>query len=916
MLGNQSIVEKNKKHYVLGDDKGNINYQPYTPPNTGDYYIGVKKVGTSVDLYIALNMFESEEDKSYLTLHKTVRYDLSNNIKVDSNLEVVNWTIDAMNTKNTNIVSGTFLKLDNSKVGKWNNITKDNKYLPEVFVKIGDTGSENLPGNIGLKGKLLIPLTITTKEKPIIESTSGRTAFTFEIVGGKDATVVNNSNPVLNPETLQVSYLGTRSSDSDINSTSGGKTQVSLELAIKKENNKIKIGVLYIVREMQRDKTTLSLFKTFTYDFPEKIPTNDKLLTKAWWELPNNKTITFKLTDSISGQQHNLFYLFLDPDTRRKHRVADIRMKIDGGGSETKTGNIVIKGTAFVDYKIFKEYKVIVENYEQPLNMNMYDLPEPNHSPGIAVIPNNVKNVLCYGMHISGEYASVNNICKKIYDLDKLNKHRQIEENLNTGTYSYSISSSGASEYSKKVEEELSINIAAKYNALSFSNETKKTYSDERYNKESYKFISHKDLITKAQYKIKDFDRLDKLLPFLDKDFLKDLDTLSASRIIELYGTHAMLGIKIGGRLEYNFSYLQSINKSTQIKTLLNTTRLSYNMDSTPGEFSKDKVNSEPAKEKRDKKLADGELKEAIAIDKQIAEIEKKDEQDNDKDKDKDKDKDTGFAGSIEVGYKNSETTIVNIEEEGFTSKAFTIGGNDNLGSNMNSTQDVNKQNELKLEWSRSIDSNPKWCDYVPKTLIPIYELIPDNKRVTRAALKKVYDDHIKKFSSFEILGTGTISYDLHAKGENFVYQLASDADIYSKPNRETYWELTLELVNLTGGQIGVAIWYEVHEGGKNAGKSKLQLRQVIPIKVSNRNNIAIDETVKNHRYTLEGTFVGEYHKYIDATTQAKGCEFIDTDNSTFEVKIDGPGGDKGNIAIKGKLRVPYQYYKYDIQTK
>ena len=83
LLGNQSIVEKNKKHYVLGDDKGNINYQPYTPPNTGDfdilkggrgtvsgdYYIGVKKVGTSVDLYIALNMFESEEDKSYLTLH-------------------------------------------------------------------------------------------------------------------------------------------------------------------------------------------------------------------------------------------------------------------------------------------------------------------------------------------------------------------------------------------------------------------------------------------------------------------------------------------------------------------------------------------------------------------------------------------------------------------------------------------------------------------------------------------------------------------------------------------------------------------------------------------------------------------------------------------------------------------------------
>ena len=143
------------------------------------------------------------------------------------------------------------------------------------------------------------------------------------------------------------------------------------------------------------------------------------------------------------------------------------------------------------------------------------------------------------------------------------------------------------------------------------------------------------------------------------------------------------------------------------------------------------------------------------------------------------------------------------------------------------------------------------------------------------------------------------------------------DREVSTQTGKETYWKVTMELVNIADGKMGVALWYEVHEGGKNVGRTKLQLKQSLEIPVSNRANVAIDENITQHRFVFDGTYVGQMHDWLDVTTQAMGCPFIDTTNHRFQIKMDGPGSsDCENIAMKGVLSVPYQYYSESVKTQ
>lgn len=940
VIGNPSIVGKNKR-YGVTNNKGDVEFYTYSPIRdgdfdllrkgegtvSGDYYIGVQKAGKDIELFVSLNLIEDKEDKSYLSLHKKIRFNNLAKYVFDNANESSNWSYNGVSAKDNSIYGGTFLDLDSSKLKKWNNIGRKHQHIKDLQVKIGDDGDENKIGNIGIKGIIVIEYTVTTEQKNVSKPAvtqpsaytkeiteivdSNRISFRFEIIGETDANVINHPSPKmeLKNDRIVVSYgsKGDYKGDNEIYTKEKGKTKAIVNVGIQKTGKNIEIIVLYTVQELQGDRTTLSLSKTFTHANLAHFDTENKDV-KRWWELGGNPVhCCINESQTFSGVQKDWLYF----DKEKSTILADVHVKLDGSGAETKKGNMGIKGTVYVGYVVKETTKpqLIVEE-ELAVSAT---IPTKGSCQKLKSINEKVRNILGCGMYISGQYASTaaDSLAEPVMDLDKLNDYQRINQDKNGGTSSYEINKSGSHEYTKKLDTDLTINVSAKYGVCSFSHETKKTFSEDRYNKDTYKFITRKDIACMEQYQIQGAKTPNELCPFLTDNFVKDLNKLSAAKMVEKYGTHVMMGMKLGGRFDYSYSYLQSINNTTIIKTFKTTTSVQANM----GEDGKLRKALDYSKmyEQRDKLIAEGKIEEAQKI---IEEITKLDETAK---------KGAGGSGGAgayaSVETSKTETITDNMTDETFESKAFTTGGDHKLCILINGETDLEKLRQYKEEWLRSItDQTASWCDYLSGTLIPIYEFIPDGKRITRLNLEKAYIKYIQEncVSSEHIIGKGIHSYSLRAKGKSDVHRLNScDREISTQVGKETYWRITLELVNLTGGKIAVAVWYEVHEGGKNAGRSVIQLRQSIEIPVSNKHNIAVDKDAKDYRFTFDGYYVGQMHDWIDVTDQARGCSFIDTDNSKFMIIIDGPGSsDCDDIELKGTLKVPYQYYNYGIKTQ
>lgn len=741
----------------------------------------------------------------------------------------------------------------------------------------------------------------------------GRKSFDFELISATQANVVNSPNPTLTikDNRLSLSYPNSSSykGDWDIYTKKNKNTQVVITAGIQKTGKEIEIIVLYTVKQLHGDYTVLSLSKTYRYN---NLAANDfeNKEIKSWWELVGARPVILDVArTTYRGEKKGWLYV---PAPNRY--MNNLRVKIDGSGTENKKGNMGIKGTIYVDYQIKNTIKpqLIVESpVLAPLTV-----PTKGNYSKLSAISEKVKSILGRGMYISGQYASTDrdSLGEHVLNIDKLNEYQRIDKNTNGSTNSYEINKNGSSEYSKKLDTDLSVDVSLKFGVCSFSSETKKTFSEDRYNKETYKFITRKDVSCFEQYQIQGAKTPNELCAFLTDIFLADLNKLSSDKLVEKYGTHVMLGMKMGGRFDYNYSYLESINSVTTVNTFSTTNSVGVNMGKD-GTLTKS-MDYGKLFEKRDKALTEGNLDEAKKIVKQINELDELAK--------KGAGGSGGAGASITTKYTETETITGKTSEETFDSKVFVTGGAHQFGILINGETEMDKFKKHKEEWLRSLNKdNMAWCDYLGGTLIPIYEFIPTGKKLTRSSVERAYKDFIIKNcpQSKIIIGKGVQSYSLHAKGSKDVVSLNGDKEISTQDGKETYWKVTLELVNLVGesgnSRMGVAIWYEVHEGGKNAGRSLIQLKQVYDIYVSNKGNVAIDENLKTPRFTFDGTFVGKKHDWIDVTTQAMGCPFIDTTNHKFQVIIDGAGDNDGkNIAVKGVLSVPYQYYADKIGTK
>ena len=153
--------------------------------------------------------------------------------------------------------------------------------------------------------------------------------------------------------------------------------------------------------------------------------------------------------------------------------------------------------------------------------------------PILPSIDNTVRTVLGHGYDITGRYAHTDSFCEPVMDLVNLNKYGRIEKNPNSSYEGRKISGSGSEEYTSKLTSELKINVSAKAFGVKLSSETKKTFSEDRYKKNEYKFLTVVDVHRIATYKIQGYRFPGDILGFLTEDFRRDLNSKTATDIVK-----------------------------------------------------------------------------------------------------------------------------------------------------------------------------------------------------------------------------------------------------------------------------------------------------------------------------------------------------------------------------------------------
>lgn len=653
---------------------------------------------------------------------------------------------------------------------------------------------------------------------------------------------------------------------------------------------------------IQNGQETTHILRSFTLD--------DSCLQKVYYK------DYFKTDDSRTN------WLPVDPESYRENNnpqewmpCKDLQVKIDGTGKElVEKGNIGVKGLVYItiNMRIQKSVYIPDEVIESQQQQNR----TKGNFPVLSTIPNKVRNVLGRGYYIDKRYAHTTSLAQgRVLDLDALNSFNRIEVDDNRQYEGETYQGSGLKEYTSSIEKSLSVKVSASGFGVSFSSETKKSFSEERYSKDAYRFLTIKDGIRYQLYRIQGYSRPADVTGFLDTNFAHDLDILTPSSIIEKYGTHVVLGMQMGARLFYNMSYKQAISKLSTARTFSNTTSASLQLK---GGGTKENTNKAgmTLQERLFEKGMDGGMKA-----------------------------DTIEALSKLINSMPSSNSAASSGKTGGSEgigKGFSIGASTSYSTS--SSQDTQEENETTritcdgvggdIKYFKLLESDPTqyqkwiesvspdsadWCDFIEGTLIPIYEFVPTGKKLSAADVKRAWDAYIEKHKTqIQTIKHEKITHEFEVKGKSVTFNYAKeqghnyDGDIYTKKGKNTGWTVKFELINIDGGSVGVAVWLTVYEGGHNANKSVLQLRDIVKIPNGNHSKIAVDPACNNNLICeVSGTEYGVCTHYVDITDNKviKSCPFIDSLSSRLYIRIDGSGDDYKNLAVKGKFKVPCIYY-------
>lgn len=595
--------------------------------------------------------------------------------------------------------------------------------------------------------------------------------------------------------------------------------------------------------------------------------------------------------------------------------VTDLRTKIDGSGSELKgQGNIAVAG--YVKFVVRRIDTIRVTTTIEDTQSGIMLQPTNGQEQKVTQFHNAVEPVLGRGYDITGDYANVNSCLDRVIDYKKLNDYRRIKKVTSNEIQSDIFSGEGLSEYTSSIEKSLSVKVAGGAFGISFSNETEKTFKEEKQEKKGYKYLTQKDVFAAETYTVQGCRVPSQLTGFLSPEFLSDLKTLSPERIIQKYGTHVVLGMKVGTRFFYNMKYQESSQRKSTASTFKNTTTVSY--DHT-GSVDKSKAPKEKSvtqsiyEDLVNGKISADQLK-AYAEYLKVAQGTTPEQAAKNTDAKKGSDGIPRLGGSASVSYSENSASTSLQEDKTTEISCSGVGGNAQILSLIARSNDLSRYEK----WVESANaSNYCFCDFVPGTLIPIYELVPQGYRCSAQDIKRASESYQLSKTHLRVNPLhGTFYLPVNTLGnKSNTDKIAGDWELSSKSGKAIYWRVRVEMLNFDNGHCGCAVSIIVKEGGRSGNQSVLMSHNTYDIPLQqgcSQMSIDTDALQGINTFEAEAEWTGQFHGWHDATAwvnAGSARKAFDCDGHRVSVQIDGKGDDWDHVGVQGYIKIPWLGY-------
>ena len=715
--------------------------------------------------------------------------------------------------------------------------------------------------------------------------------------------------------------------DGEISTGHGGRRYASLRANVTKHNEDyLRFTFTYVVWEdlwnSKKNRDAIYFTKVLYYSvrgmhFVDSVTNdNQKIITEQFWNLDPQGEVFYKDYYKTDRERHG--FMSVEASSYPNENIAcswlpidKLRFKIDDGGNELRgKGNIGVKGEVKLYINLVKNVKTITQE-DDPIITQESGIRRKGSYSKVESIPDCMRTTLCYGYDITEPYASTNGLTKPILDLDALNEDKHLERRFVDSYKGATYKGSSVKELNKERERKLNIKMSANLMGFSFSQEAEKTYSETRHEKYGYNYLNIIDSYNYDTYRINHWNSPNNLHAYLNEEFLRDLKKRSADDIVKLYGTHVLLGGVQGARLNYDMRHRSSIIEHSEAKTFTSSTSFGFSRsgdsqlkpkDDEKGESNFAKAFKEAILEVVTNEPTSADLLNIVKISEEYAKIASN----------AGVSKPTPSGGmkiSAGVSYHDSYSSSSRTEEESTEINCDGVGGDAYL------CKMVLNDSSAFQRWLESIKPEKLvWCDFVPNTIVPIYLFIPSGYPITAQDVKDASDRYIlTKRVEQDKLGESDQPYRVELKDGRKCFNFAKesgrneDPELSSQRNKTTGWRLKLELVNLPERHIGVAVWFNVAEGGFHSGRSELQFRDVVDVSYGLNCNCAIKKG-RNVWESREFSIRGQHHGWIDVTDYLKDCPYISFNDRVY-IKIDGKGDDYNNIGIEATFKVPYIFY-------
>jgi len=184
-------------------------------------------------------------------------------------------------------------------------------------------------------------------------------------------------------------------------------------------------------------------------------------------------------------------------------------------------------------------------------NESSEELPGPYEPIEDGDLISGIEN-LGSGYDVFDVFADASKVKAPILDYSSLNEDGLVELKSLEHSSFQTTSGSSIAEYSSSMS--VSAGLSGSY--MYFSGSVKTNFSESRYSYDTYSFATYHSMINKYQFRLPADWNAEDLKPYMTSQAKNKINdpSISPEEIFQIYGTHCLTGIVIGGRLDYSIS--------------------------------------------------------------------------------------------------------------------------------------------------------------------------------------------------------------------------------------------------------------------------------------------------------------------------------------------------------------------------